>query len=57
MSQLFIMVSFNFYGKKTLSKMSLVNKIWEGIHNRVTANVANRFKKLIEWKFEHFKEA
>jgi hypothetical protein len=33
-----------------------VNKIWEGIHNRVTSNVANRFKKLIEWKFEHLKE-
>ncbi|MEI6457175.1 MAG: hypothetical protein WCO93_12870, partial [bacterium] len=48
MSQLFIMVSFNFYGKKTLSKLSFVNKIWEGIHNRVTANVANRFKMLCE---------
>ncbi len=56
MSQLFIMVSFNFYGKKILSKLSFVNKIWEGIHNRVTENVANRFKMLCEWKFEHFKE-
>jgi hypothetical protein len=55
-SQLFIMVSFNFYGKTALSKLSFVNKIWEGIHNRVTSNVANRFKKLIEWKFEHLKE-
>jgi hypothetical protein len=56
MSQLFIMVSFNFYGKKSLSGLNLVNKIWEGIHNRVTSNVANRFKKLSEWKFEHLKE-
>jgi hypothetical protein len=55
MSQLFIMVSFNFYGRKTLTKLSLVNRLWECIHNRVTANVANRFKILIEWKFEHLK--
>ena len=57
MSRLFIMVSFNFYGKKAFSKINLINKVWEGIHNRVTANVANRFKILCEWKFEHFKEA
>lgn len=57
MSQLFILVSFNFYGKKVLSRLSLVNRIWEGVHNRVTANVANRFKILMEWKFEHFKES
>jgi hypothetical protein len=55
MSQLFIMVSFNFYGKKALTKLSPVNKLWEGIHNRVTANVANRFKILCEWKFDHLK--
>jgi hypothetical protein len=56
MSQLFIMVSFNFYGRKSLTGMNLVNRIWEAIHNRVTANVANRFRILMEWKFEHFKE-
>ena len=55
MSQLFFLVSFNFYGKTSLSKLYFVNRIWEGIHNRVTANVANRFKQLCEWKFEHFK--
>jgi hypothetical protein len=56
MSQLFILVSFNFYGKRALSKLNFINKIWEAIHNRVTANVVNRFKMLCEWKFEHFKE-
>jgi hypothetical protein len=55
MSQLFFLVGFNFYGRKSLSGFNLVNRIWEGIHNRVTANVANRFKQLCEWKFEHFK--
>jgi hypothetical protein len=56
LTQLFILTSFNFYGKKTLTRMKPVNAVWEWIHNRVTSNVANRFKKLIEWKFEHFKE-
>jgi len=55
MSQLFFMVGFNFYGKTSLSKLNFINHIWEGVHNRVTANVANRFKQLCEWKFEHFK--
>ena len=55
MSQLFFMVGFNFYGKASLSKLNFVNRIWEGVHNRVTANVANRFKQLCEWKFENFK--
>ena len=55
MSQLFFMVGFNFYGKTSLSSLNLINATWEGIHNRVTANVANRFKQLCEWKFEHFK--
>lgn len=53
MSQLFMMVSFNFYGKKRKS-LNLINRIWESIHNRVTANVLNRLKQLCEWKFENF---
>ena len=55
MSQLFIMVSFNFYGKQISRNMNIVNRIWEGVHNRVTAHVAYRFKRLCEWKFENFK--
>ncbi len=55
MSQLFIMVSFNFYGKQHSANKNLVNRIWEGVHNRVTAHVAYRFKRLCEWKFENFK--
>jgi hypothetical protein len=55
MSQLFFMVGFNFYGKTSLSKLNFINATWEGIHNRVTSNVVNRFKLLCEWKFEHFK--
>ncbi|RLD19751.1 MAG: hypothetical protein DRI69_07710 [Bacteroidetes bacterium] len=50
-SQLFIMTGFNFFGKEKWSKMKLVNWIWEMIHNRVTANVLNRLKRLSEWRF------
>ncbi len=52
MSQLFILVSFNFFGKRFLSRLPVIGCVWEWVHNRVTANVANRFKRLMEWKFE-----
>jgi hypothetical protein len=54
MSQLFIMVGFNFYGNRTLTKLNIINKTWEAMHNRVTANIMNRFKQLCEWRFEKF---
>lgn len=50
--QLFLTVGFNFYGKEYKRKWHFVNKIWEGIHNRVTANVLNRIKQLSEWRIE-----
>jgi len=50
-SQLIFAVGFNFYGKeKWQEHRKWVNKIWEGIHNRVTANVLNRVKQLGEWR-------
>jgi len=52
MSQLFILVGFNFYGKESFSKVTVLNKTWEAIHNRVTTNVAHRLKQLSEWRFE-----
>jgi hypothetical protein len=55
MSQLFILVGFNFYGKESLSEVTILNKTWEAIHNRVTTNVAHRLKQLSEWRFEHIK--
>lgn len=51
-SQLFFTVGFNFYGKEYRSNWSFVNRIWEGVHNRVTANVLNRIKQLSEWRIE-----
>jgi hypothetical protein len=54
MSQLFMMVGFNFYGSKTLSKLNIINKTWEFVHNRATTHIMNRFKQLCEWHFEKF---
>lgn len=51
-SQLLFAVGFNFYGKEYKSGMKFVNHIWEGVHNRVTANVLNRLKQLSEWRME-----
>ena len=54
-SQLVFAVSFNFYGKEKQNNR-LVNKIWEAVHNRVTANVLNRIKQLSEWRVEKIKK-
>lgn len=55
-SQLFFGVGFNFYGDKNWkNKRKLINKIWEIVHNRVTANVLNRIKQLSEWRFAKMK--
>ena len=52
-SQLIFAVGFNFYGKQDWQKhRKLVNKIWEAVHNRVTANVLNRIKQLGEWRMD-----
>lgn len=50
-SQLFLTVGFNFYGKEDWSKkFKIFDKIWQLIHNRVTANVVSRIKQLAEWR-------
>ena len=51
-TQLFSMVAFNFYGKKTWSYTHIINHIWELIHNRVTANILYRIKTTVEDKFK-----
>lgn len=52
-TQMFFVVGFNFYGKKEWSKTHrLINSAWENIHNRVSANILNRFKQLCEWRFQ-----
>lgn len=54
MSQLFFMVSFDFYGRKNKSKINFIGRIWEFIHNRVTANMLIRMRQLSEWRFDKF---
>jgi hypothetical protein len=56
LSQLFIVTSFNFYGSRNLSRIRFIRNIWGSVHNRVTANVANRFKELCEWRFRQFQK-
>jgi len=55
-SQLFMAVGFDFYGRKTRFKYNPINKIWELMHDRVTANMLNRLKQLCEWRFEKIKK-
>jgi len=55
-TQLFLVVGFNFYGKEDWSDTHIIDNIWEKIHNRVTANIMNRFKQLCEWRFQKVRE-
>lgn len=56
-SQLIVGVSFNFYGRKNWhKKRKLINRLWEWIHNRVTANVLNRLKHLSEDRITHLQK-
>ena len=50
-TQLFFAVGFNPYGRRFLSHIRPVRRTWEAIHNRVTSNVLNRFKRLCEANF------
>ncbi len=52
MTQVFLGVSFDFFGNKRLSFFRPIHRIWEMVHNRVTANVLHRLKQLCEWRFE-----
>ena len=51
LTQLFAVVGFNFYGKKSISGVNILHRTWEKIHNRVTANVLDRIKLICEWDY------
>lgn len=51
-AQLFLAVSFDFYGQQKWPRF--VAYLWERIHNRVTANVMNRFKEICETEFREY---
>jgi len=55
-TQVFFGVGFDFYGKERLSRFRPLTGIWETAHNRVTANVLNRFKQVCEWRFERMQK-
>lgn len=50
-SQVFFLVSFDFYGRKGWLGSRIVAGAWEAVHNRVTSNMLNRFKQLCEARF------
>jgi len=47
-TQFIVIVSFDFFGKKNWLGTTLVRPLWESVHNRVTANWMNRFKRHCE---------
>lgn len=55
-TQLFFAVGFNPHGRRRLSRIRPVRGTWETIHNRVTGNVLNRFKRLCEASFDAARE-
>jgi hypothetical protein len=55
-TQVFFGVGFNPYGREYLSRIHPVRKTWEWVHDRVTANVLNRFKQLCEANFGAVRE-
>jgi len=55
-TQFFLAVGFDFYGKRNWSRRNPIYRTWAAIHNRVTANVLNRFKQLCEWRFEQLQK-
>ncbi|HET7294416.1 MAG TPA: hypothetical protein VFM88_18475 [Vicinamibacteria bacterium] len=56
-TQVFFLVSFNFYGKRNWPGSHLMGGFWEWIHNRVTSNILTRFKELCEARFEALRES
>jgi len=56
MTQVFMMVGFNFYGRKSTWVSRRVSKVWEVVHNRVSANILNRFRHLCERRFNRLEE-
>jgi len=50
-TQLFFVISFDFFGRKNWLGTKLVRPFWEEIHNRVTGHTLNRFKAHCESGF------
>jgi len=56
-TQFFLAVGFNFFGRRRWSGRNPVYRVWEGVHDRATANILNRFKRLCEWHFSRSRDA
>jgi hypothetical protein len=51
-TQLFFVVGFDFYGQQRWPRWA--GRLWEKVHNRVTANILNRFRALCHAGFRDF---
>ncbi len=47
-TQMFFAVGFNPFGRKLLGRIRPFRTLWQSVHDRVTSNVMNRFKRLCE---------
>ncbi len=47
-TQLFFAVGFDPFGRRLLGRIGPVRTLWQFVHDRVTSNVMNRFKRLCE---------
>lgn len=56
-TQVFFVVSFDFFGRKGWLVRSVVKPVWEWLHDRVTANMLNRFKALSEDRFDGLRQS
>ncbi len=50
-TQMFFAVGFNPFGRAFLGRIGPARSAWQFVHDRVTSNVLNRFKKLCEDSF------
>jgi len=55
-SQVFFAVSFNFFGRGPNRVTRGLSRVWQRLHNRVTANVLERFKQICEAEFERIEK-
>ncbi len=55
-TQMFFAVGFNPYGRPLLGRIGPVRKAWQYVHDSVTSNVLNRFKRQCENSFHDLQQ-
>ena len=55
-TQMFFAVGFDPYGRASLARIGPVRTVWKFVHDSVTSNVLNRFKRLCEDSFRDLQQ-